>query len=86
MTMTVFEIISGVCMIITSIAIVILCLLQGKKEKNMTSAFTGTNSDSFYGKNSGRTLEAKLSKLTKVFAILFFVVTLAMNIIPTIIK
>lgn len=86
MTMTVFEIISGVCMIISSIAIIILCLLQGKKEKNMTSAITGTQSDSFYGKNSGRTLEAKLSKLTKVFAIFFFVVTLAMNIVPTIIK
>lgn len=82
--MTTFEIISGILMIITSVAIIILCLLQGKKDKSMTSAIGGSsNNDSFYGKNSGRTIEAKLSRLTKIFAILFFVATLAMNIVPT---
>jgi preprotein translocase subunit SecG len=48
----------------------------------MTSAITGASSESFYGKNEGRTKEAKLIKATKYGLILFFVLTLAINIVP----
>lgn len=43
--MTTFEIISGILMIITSVAIIILCLLQGKKDKSMTSAISGSTNN-----------------------------------------
>jgi preprotein translocase subunit SecG len=48
----------------------------------MTSAITGASSESFYGKNEGRTKEAKLIKATKFGLIVFFVLTLAINIVP----
>lgn len=48
----------------------------------MTSAITGASSESFYGKNEGRTKEAKLIKATKYSLILFFVLTLAINLVP----
>ena len=35
------------------------------------------------GKNEGRTKEAILNKITRFLAIVFFVVTLAINIVPT---
>lgn len=54
-----------------------------KQQQNMTSAITGGSNDSFYGKNEGRTKEAILNKITRFLAIVFFVVTLAINIVPT---
>jgi preprotein translocase subunit SecG len=53
-----------------------------KSQSNMTSAVTGGSGDSFYGKNEGRSKEAKLIKVTKIFTFVFFGITLALNIIP----
>lgn len=57
-----------------------------KSQDSMTSAITGASSDSFYGKNTGRTKEAMLIKTTKVFAIILFVITLASTVVPVIIE
>jgi preprotein translocase subunit SecG len=53
-----------------------------KQQQNMTSALGGGSNDSFYGKNEGRTKEAILNKLTRNLAIIFIVLTLAINIVP----
>ena len=53
-----------------------------KSQDSMTAALTGASTESFYGKNEGRTKEAILNKITKVLAILLFVAILAVNIIP----
>ena len=84
-TISTKEIITGILLILCCICIVILCLCQDNKSQNgMTSAFTGSSTDSFYGKNEGRTKEAKLIKATRVGIIIFFVLTLAINIMPLI--
>lgn len=80
--MSVLEIVSGALLILSSIFIILVTLLQESKQPGMTSAIGGASNDSFYGKNSSRTREAKLAKLTRVMAGIFFVVTLAVNIIP----
>lgn len=81
--MGVLEIIGGSLLLLTCIVIVILCLAQdSKSQDSMTAAFTGASSDSFYGKNEGRTKEAILAKVTRVGGIILFVITLAVNIIP----
>ena len=84
--MSVWEIVSGVLLLISSIFIVLVTLLQESKQQGMTSAIGGGSNDSFYGKNSGRSREAKLAKMTTVMAIIFFVVTLVVNLVPVFIK
>lgn len=81
--MAVYEIIFGAVLIILSIAIVALVLLQEGNSKGLSGAIAG-GAETFFGKNKGRTLEAKLVKLTKFVGIGFFVLALAAKIILTI--
>ena len=84
--MSLLEIISGVVLIICSIFIIVVTLLQETKQQGMTSAIGGGSGDSFYGKNSSRSREATLIKVTKVMAFLFFAITLAVNFVPVFLK
>ena len=81
--MAAYEIIFGVVLIILSISLVILVLLQEGNSKGLSGAIAG-GADTFFGKNKGRTIEAKLVKLTKVIGIAFFVLAMAAKIIITI--
>ena len=80
------EIVSGIVLILCSIFIVVITLMQSQKQQGMTSAVQGSNNDSFYGKNSQNTREKALERLTKIVAVIFFVVTIAVNIISVIAK
>lgn len=80
------EIAAGFLLIVASLVIILIVLIQESKEQGLTSAIGGGANDSFYGKNSGRTRDAKLSKFTKVAAIIFFVVTLVVNVLAAINK
>ena len=81
--MSTLEIIGGAVLLVVCLVIIVLCLSQEQKSQDsMTAALTGACSDSFYGKNEGRTKEAILAKITRVLGIILFVVTLAVNIIP----
>ncbi|MEG0615423.1 MAG: preprotein translocase subunit SecG [Oscillospiraceae bacterium] len=84
--MSVIEIVSGILLLISSIFIILVTLLQESKQQGMTSAIGGGESDSFYGKNTGRTREAKLIRVTEVMAGIFFVVTLIVNLVPIFMK
>lgn len=77
--MEILEIVSAICLILACIFIIIMVLLQDSK-KGMSQALTGGSSDNFYQRNTGRTKEAKLAKATRTAAILFFVVTLVVNV------
>ena len=81
--MAAYEIIFGVVLIILSISLVILVLLQEGNSKGLSGAIAG-GAETFFGKNKGRTMEAKLVKLTKYIGIAFFVLALAAKIIITI--
>ncbi len=79
--MSIIEIVGGVLLILTCVLAVILCLLQdSKQQQNMTSAITGGANDSFYGQNEGRTKEAIFKKVTRVLLILFFALTVGLNL------
>ena len=82
--MGVIEIVSGIVLILCSIFIVVITLMQSQKQQGMTSAIQGSNNDSFYGKNGQNTREKALERLTKIVAVVFFVVTIAANIIVVI--
>lgn len=83
MTMSTLEIIGGIALLIISALTIILCLSQEQKSQDsMSAALTGASSDSFYGKNEGRTKEAILNKITRALGIIMFIIVLAINIIP----
>lgn len=75
------EIVSGIVLIFCSVFIVAITLMQSQKQQGMTSAISGSNNDSFYGKNSQNTREKALERLTKIVAIIFFIVVIGVNII-----
>ena len=77
--MGILEIVSAICLILSCIFIIIMVLMQDSK-KGMSQAITGGSSDNFYQKNSGRSKEARLARMTRTAAILFFVVTLVVNL------
>ena len=83
--MNVFEIIGGIILLIACIILIVLVMLQESKDNGVQS-LTGGSSDSYRGKNSGRTLDAMLSKITKYAAIAFFVLTLLVSIFTVYIK
>ncbi len=85
--MELLEKIGGVVLIIVSVLLIILCLSQEQKSQDsMSAALTGASTDSFYGKNEGRTKEAILNKITRALGILMFIIVLAVNIIPIVSK
>ncbi|MBQ9807928.1 MAG: preprotein translocase subunit SecG [Ruminococcus sp.] len=85
--MELLEKIGGVVLIIVSVLLIILCLSQEQKSQDsMSAALTGASTDSFYGKNEGRTKEAILSKITRTLGIIMFAIVLAINIIPVLSK
>lgn len=85
--MSTLEIVGGVVLLIISALVIILCLSQEQKSQDsMSAALTGASTDSFYGKNEGRTKEAILNKITRTLGIIMFIVVLAINLIPILSK
>ena len=66
----------GALLILASIFIVIVVLLQESKSAGLSGAIAG-GADTFFGKNKSRTIEAKLAKLTKIVAVVFFILAIA---------
>lgn len=77
--MNIFEIVAGALMLVACVFIIIFVLLQDHKN-NLSSVTGSVTQDSYYGKNKSRTKEARLALATKIAAIAFFVLTLAVNI------
>ncbi len=78
------QLIGGVLMLISSILIIVITMMQEQKQQDMSSALSG-QSDNFFGKgNVSSSREQALARLTKLLAIVFFIVTIAVNVIPAI--
>lgn len=82
--MTVLEIIFAIALLIFSVAIILVVLLQEGNQKNM-GVVTG-GADSFLSKNKARSVDAFLSRWTKVIAIGFFVLVLVANAVMYFVK
>lgn len=70
-----YEILMGALLVIASVIIVVVVLMQQSRRAGLSGAISG-GADTFFGKNKGRTIDAKLSKITKIVAVFFFVFTL----------
>ncbi|MDF2567546.1 MAG: protein translocase, SecG subunit [Oscillospiraceae bacterium] len=77
--MNIWEIISGILLLVTSILIILVVIMQESRQSGLSGVVTGSN-DSYLGKNKGRTLDSKLATVTKVAATIFFIATIAVNL------
>ena len=61
----------GIVLIVSAVFLIVAVLLQSGKEKGMSSALSGSSSDTYYGKNKSNSRDYILNKLTIVVAIIF---------------
>ena len=75
------QIIGGILMLVCSVLIIAITMMQEQKQQDMGSALSG-QSDNFYGKgNVSSSKEQALARLTKILAIVFFVLSLVSAIL-----
>lgn len=80
--MTWYEIILALLLFVGSVLMIVLVLMQKSNENGVSGVIMGGSSnDTFFGKNKGRSKEAKLQKYTKYLAIVFFVLALATTLL-----
>lgn len=69
----------GAVTLVAAIALVIVVILQEGNSKGVGVVSGGA--DTFFSKNKARSIDAFLSRWTKFFAIAFFALVIAMNIL-----
>ena len=79
--MEVVLIILKILLALCCIGVVAVVLMQDSNSDGLSGVIGGGNSDSFFGKNKGHTMQAKLSKLTVILAIVFAVLVIAVDLI-----
>ena len=77
--MNALEIVFGIVLMLFAIAIIIVVLLQEGSQKNQRVVTGGA--DTFHSKKKARSVDAFLSRWTKVIAIGFFVLVIVTNIL-----
>ena len=75
--MNAIGIILGIVLAIVSIAIIVVIMLQEGNQQGL-GVVTGA-ADSYFSKNKARSIDAFLSRWTKVFAAIFVIFVIALN-------
>ena len=78
--MTALQYVLAILIILVSIVIVGLVMLQESKQQGLSGAISGA-AESFFGKNKGKTAEAKLVLFTKISGAIFFVLALVASLL-----
>ena len=78
--MNILKIILTVIYAIDCIAITIVVLMQESKQTGLSGAISGA-ADTYWGKNKGRSMEGGLVRGTIIMGVIFFVLSVVLNII-----
>lgn len=76
--MSTIRLVLTILFIIICIVLVVLVLMQEGKQAGLGAI--GGASESYWGKNRGRSVEGQLASITKVLAILFMVLAAVLNL------
>lgn len=76
--MGVLRITLTIIFIIICLALTVLVLMQEGKDEGL-GAISGA-AETYWGKNKGRSMEGKLVKITRVLAVLFFLMAVVLNL------
>lgn len=83
--MSTVTIILSVVEIVVSIALITVILMQSKNASGLTGALGGMGqTNTYWDKNKGRSLEGKLAKYTKILATLFVIISFIIAFLPSI--
>lgn len=75
------DIIFGIILLVASVFLIVAVLLQsGKAEAGLSGAIAG-GSETFFGKEKGKTMDKMLSKLTTIVAIIFVILVIVVYVI-----
>ena len=66
--------------IIVCVALTIIVLMQEGKQSGLSGALGGGISETYWGKNKGRSMEGGLSLATKILGALFIILSLLLNL------
>ncbi|MCQ2472227.1 MAG: preprotein translocase subunit SecG [Clostridia bacterium] len=77
--MTAIQYVLAIVLILLCIAIVAVVLMQESRSAGLSGAIAG-GADTFFGKGKGKSMEKKLEKVTKIFAGIFFALTLGITV------
>lgn len=66
--------------IVFTLVLILIVLLQSGKQAGLSGSIAG-GAETFFGKNKGRTIDAKLSKFTAFSAIAFLVTSIWLSIL-----
>ncbi|MDR1766400.1 MAG: preprotein translocase subunit SecG [Lachnospiraceae bacterium] len=73
------KIIVTVVFVIAAVFLAAVVLLQEGKQQGLGTI--GGAAETYFGRNKGRTMEAMLERLTKISAVLFMLLALALDIL-----
>ena len=79
--MTAVQIVFGIVLILLALALIFIVLVQDSNQQGLSGAISGGSSESFFGKNKGRTDEANKAFITKILAVVFMVLALVTVIV-----
>ena len=78
--MSTLTIIFTILQVLSGLAVLVIVLMQSGKSAGLSGAIAG-GADTFLGKGKSKSLDAKLAKATKWFALAFVLLTLILNLI-----
>jgi len=78
--MSTLTIVLTILQVISGLAVLLVVLLQSGKSAGLSGAISG-GADTFFSKGKAKTLDAKLAKATKWFALAFVLLTLILNLV-----
>ena len=76
--MQILRIILTVIFAIDCVALTVVVLMQEGKQQGLGGTISGA-SETYWGRNKGRTMEGGLVKATTIMAVLFFVLAAVLN-------
>lgn len=65
------EWILGIAILVIAVFLVLAVLMQSGKDKKLSASITGGGSDTYFGKNKGRSWDKILSRATIVLSVVF---------------
>lgn len=72
----------AIILLIAAAVIIIAVLLQSSKGKGLSGTIAGS-SETYFGRNKGKSLDKKLSMVTTILAVLFLCVVLFVYVMQT---
>ena len=78
--MNTLKLILTILQLLSGLAVTVVVLLQSGKSAGLSGAIAG-GAETFPSKGKAKSLDAKLAKATKWFAIAFVILTLVLNLI-----